>query len=171
MITIMGATAAELYACGHQPHFFYLEHAMGLASSMGLGIALSRPDLQVVVLDGDGSTLMNLGGLTTMARYRPPNLTHVVFDNEVLLSVGVSFTTATAEGTDLAGIAAAAGIPRTATCRTVASFQEAFRDALAARELATLVAKVEPKLPESFFIGCHMLENRFEFQRALERKT
>ncbi len=115
VVTIMGATAAELYACGHQPNFFYLEHAMGLASSMGLGIALSRPDLQVVVLDGDGSTLMNLGGLTTMARYRPPNLIHVVFDNEVLLSVGVSFKTATAEGADIAGIAAAAGIPRTAT--------------------------------------------------------
>ena len=53
VVTIMGATAAELFACGHQPNFFYLEHAMGLASSMGLGIALSRPDLQVVVLDGD----------------------------------------------------------------------------------------------------------------------
>ncbi len=171
VVTIMGATAAELFACGHQPNFFYLEHAMGLASSMGLGIALSRPDLQVVVLDGDGSTLMNLGGLTTMARYHPPNLTHVVFDNEVLLSVGVSFKTATAEGADIAGMAAAAGIPRTTTCDTVASFQEAFREALAAHELATLVAKVEPVLPPSFFIGCHMLENRFEFQRALERKT
>ena len=167
VVTIMGATAAELFACGHQPNFFYLEHAMGLASSMGLGIALSRPDLQVVVLDGDGSALMNLGALTTMARYHPPNLTHVVFDNEVLLSVGVGFTTATAEGSDIAGMAAAAGIPRAATCRPVESFQEAFREALAARELATLVAKVEPKLPASFFIDCHMLENRFGFQRSL----
>ena len=171
VVTIMGATAAELYACGHRPNFFYLEHAMGLASSMGLGIALSRPDLQVVVLDGDGSTLMNLGGLTTMARYRPPNLIHVVFDNEVLLSVGVSFKTATAEGADIAGIAAAAGIPHTATCRDTDAFRDAFRETLAAQELATLVAKVEPVLPPSFFIGCHMLENRFEFQRALMRET
>jgi hypothetical protein len=68
-------------------------------------------------------------------------------------------------------MAAAAGIPRTATCRTEAAFRDAFRDALAARELTTLVAKVEPRLPPSFFIGCHMLENRFEFQRALARKT
>jgi len=171
VVTIMGATAAELFACGHQPNFFYLEHAMGLASSMGLGIALSRPDLQVVVLDGDGSALMNLGALTTMARYHPPNLIQVIFDNEVLLSVGVGFTTATAEGSDLAGIAIAAGIPRAATYRTVEAFQDAFREALAARELATLVAKVEPKLPPSFFIDCHMLENRFEFQRYLTRKT
>ena len=55
VVTIMGATASELYALGHRPNFFYLEHAMGLASSMGLGIALSRPEETVVVLDGDGS--------------------------------------------------------------------------------------------------------------------
>ena len=95
----------------------------------------------------------------------------VVFDNEVLLSVGVGFTTATAEGSDLAGIAAAAGVPRTARCHTVDAFQDTFREALAARELTTLVAKVEPKLPPSFFIDCHMLENRFEFQRYLTRDS
>ena len=59
---------------------------------------------------------MNLGGLTTLARYRPRNLVHVVFDNESLLSVG-GFPTATSTGSDLAGIAAAAGVPRTATVR------------------------------------------------------
>ena len=85
VVTIMGAVSAELQSIGHRPGFFYLQHAMGLASSMGLGIALVRPELPVVVLDGDGSVLMNLGGLTTMARYRPRNLVHVVFDNESLL--------------------------------------------------------------------------------------
>ena len=59
------------------------------------------------MFDGDGSILMNLGGLTTLARYRPRNLVHVVFDNESLLSVG-GFPTATATGSDLAAIAAAA---------------------------------------------------------------
>src|SRR5574337_1231197 len=110
VVTIMGAVAAELYSLGHRPNFFYLEHAMGLASSMGLGIALSMPEQQVVVLDGDGSLLMNLGTLTTMARYKPGNLLHIVFDNESLLSVG-GFPTATATGTDLAGIARASGVP------------------------------------------------------------
>ena len=107
VVTIMGAVAAELQSIGHRPNFFYLQHAMGLASSMGLGIALCRPDQQIVVLDGDGSILMNLGGLTTLARYRPRNLVHVVFDNESLLSVG-GFPTATATGSDLAAIASAA---------------------------------------------------------------
>ena len=110
VVTIMGAVAAELQSIGHRPNFFYLQHAMGLASSMGLGIALSRPELTVIVFDGDGSVLMNLGGLTTLARYRPQNLVHVVFDNESLLSVG-GFPTATATGSDLAGIAAAAAMP------------------------------------------------------------
>ncbi len=167
VVTIMGATAVELYHCGHRPNFFYLEHAMGLASSMGLGIALSRPDLDVVVLDGDGSTLMNLGGLSTLGRYRPPNLIQIVFDNEVLLSVGRTFSTATAGTTDLAAVAAAAGVPRTATVRDIDAFRDAFAKARAARETTTLVAKVEPVGPQSYFMDLHMLENRFEFERYL----
>jgi sulfopyruvate decarboxylase subunit beta len=169
VVTIMGAVAAELYALGHRPNFFYLEHAMGLASSLGLGIALSRPELTVVVLDGDGSILMNLGSLTTMGRYQPPNLIHIVFDNEVLLSVGQSFTTATATGSDIAAIAAAAGVPRTLKVDTVAACQQAFHAALRAKALTTLVAKIEPEGPTSYLIDVHMLENRFEFQRCLSQ--
>ena len=108
VVTIMGAVAVELYNLGHQPNFFYLEHGMGLASSMGLGLALSLPKERVTVLDGDGSVLMNLGSLSTLARYRPPNLIHWIFDNESLLSVG-GFPTATGAGTDLAGISEKAG--------------------------------------------------------------
>ncbi len=167
VVTIMGAVAAELQAIGHRPNFFYLQHAMGLASSMGLGIALSRPELQVVVLDGDGSVLMNLGGLTTLGRYRPGNLVHVVFDNESLLSVG-GFPTATATGSDLAGIAAAAGIQRTATVRSVGDFEEAFGAALEAGELSTIVAKVQATGPSAFVTDLPLLENRFQFKRWLQ---
>ena len=166
VVTIMGAVSAELQSLGHRPSFFYLLHSMGLASSMGLGIALARPELPVVVLDGDGSILMNLGTLTTMARYRPRNLVHVVFDNESLLSVG-GFPTATATGSDIAGIAAAAGIPRTSTARTIAQFTALFDESLRANELATLVAKVEAKGPPAYLTDLPMLENRFQFQRHL----
>lgn len=167
VVTNMGAVAAELQSIGHRPNFFYLQHAMGLASSIGLGIALARPELEVVVFDGDGSVLMNLGGLTTLARYRPPNLVHVIFDNESLLSVG-GFPTATATGSDLAGMAAAAGIPRTGTVRTLEEFTAAFDAALAADELTTLVAKVEEKGPKGFVTELGLLENRFQFQRYLK---
>ena len=166
VVTIMGAVAAELQSIGHRPNFFYLQHAMGLASSMGLGIALTRPDRQVIVFDGDGSVLMNLGGLTTLARYRPPNLVHVVFDNESLLSVG-GFPTATSTGSDLAAIAAAAGVPRTMTTRTLEDFTRAFGEALDARELTTIVAKVEAVGPSKYVTDLSLLENRFQFQRYL----
>ncbi len=166
VVTIMGAVAAELQSIGHRPNFFYLQHAMGLASSMGLGLALSRPKLKVVVFDGDGSLLMNLGGLTTMARYRPANLVHVVFDNESLLSVG-GFPTATSTGSDLEAIAQGAGVPRTSTVRDLESFTRAFDEAMAADELTTMVAKVEAIGPAKFVTDLALLENRFQFKRWL----
>ena len=105
VVTIMGACAQELYDLGHRENFFYLQHAMGLASSIGLGLAKHLPEERVIVLDGDGSVLMNLGTLATLARYRPPNLIHIVFDNGSLLSTG-GFDSHTTSGiTDIAAIA------------------------------------------------------------------
>ena len=167
VVTIMGAVAAELYTLGHQPTFFYLEHAMGLASSMGLGIALSMPQHRVVVIDGDGSLLMNLGTLSTLARYRPGNLLHIVFDNESLLSVG-GFPTATSTGTDLAGVARACGIPQVEEAHTPERLKETFNAALAGNTLTTIVSKVEAVGPKSFHMDLPLLENRFQFKRALE---
>jgi sulfopyruvate decarboxylase subunit beta len=176
VVTIMGAVAAELYSLGHRANFFYLEHAMGLASSIGLGIALSQPQRKVLVIDGDGSVLMNLGGLTTMARAHPSNLVHIIFDNETLLSVGGGapaghkwFTTATSTGTDLAGIAKAAGFPRARMVRELGDFREAAFSGLDGNQLTCLVAKVDPEMPASFLMDLHMLENRFEFARALQQ--
>jgi sulfopyruvate decarboxylase subunit beta len=167
VVTIMGAVAAELQQVGHRPNFFYLQHAMGLASSLGLGIALCRPELQVVVLDGDGSVLMNLCGLTTLARYQPRNLVHVVFDNESLLSVG-GVPTATSTGSDLAAIARGAGVPNTATVATLPEFESAFQQALDSNALTTLVAKVEATGPAAFVTDLALLENRYQFQRHLQ---
>ncbi len=167
VVTIMGAVAAELYTLGHRHSFFYLEHAMGLASSMGLGIALSMPAHKVIVLDGDGSLLMNLGTLSTMARYKPGNLLHIVFDNESLLSVG-GFPTATSAGTDLAGVARACGVPSVIEADTCESLQSAVKEALANDTLTTIVSKVEAIGPKSFHMDLPLLENRFQFRRCLE---
>jgi sulfopyruvate decarboxylase subunit beta len=167
VVTIMGAVAVELYNLGHRPSFFYLEHGMGLASSLGLGIALSLPRHPVVVFDGDGSLLMNLGTLSTLARYRPASLTHVVFDNESLLSVG-GFPTATSTGTDLAGMAIAAGVPAVVRADSVEDFADAFGAALSGPELTTIVAKVEAVGPKSFHMDLPLLENRFQFRRHLQ---
>ncbi len=168
VVTIMGAVAAELYTLGHRHNFFYLEHAMGLASSMGLGIAMSIPHQQVIVIDGDGSLLMNLGTLSTMARYKPANLLHVVFDNESLLSVG-GFPTATSTGTDLAGIAKASEIPSVKEADTPEDLKAAVADALNTHIMTTIISKVEAIGPKSFHMDLPLLENRFQFKRCLEK--
>jgi sulfopyruvate decarboxylase subunit beta len=134
---------------------------------MGLGIALSMPEHKVVVIDGDGSLLMNLGTLSTLARYKPGNLLHIVFDNESLLSVG-GFPTATATGTDLAGIARASGVPQVMEARTPDILKDAVIGALASNTLTTIVSKVEAIGPKSFHMDLPLLENRFQFKRALE---
>jgi sulfopyruvate decarboxylase subunit beta len=170
VVTIMGAVACELQSLGHKPNFFYLQHAMGLASSTGLGLALCLPQQKVVVFDGDGSILMNLGGYSTMARYRPKNLLHVVFDNESLLSVG-GFPTATSTGTDLEGIAKASGIPRTKSVSTVEDFSAAFDSGMKSNELTSIITKVEAVGPKGYVTELALLENRFQFKRYIERLT
>jgi sulfopyruvate decarboxylase subunit beta len=166
VVTIMGAVAAELYSLGHRRNFFYLQHAMGLASSMGLGLALSKPDKRVIVFDGDGSLLMNLGTLSTLAWYAPKNLIHVVFDNQSLLSVG-GFPTATAARADLAGIAQKSGYAYASTASTIEDFTRAWREARDRSALSMVAAKVEAVGPKSFLMDLPLLENRFQFQRWL----
>lgn len=168
VVTIMGAVACELQSLGHKPNFFYLQHAMGLGSSTGMGLALCLPQQKVVVFDGDGSILMNLGGYTTLARYRPRNLVHVVFDNESLLSVG-GFPTATSTGSDLEGVARASGIARTSTVHRIEEFTHSFDEALRTSDLTSIVAKVEAVGPKGYVTELTLLENRFQFKRYIEK--
>jgi sulfopyruvate decarboxylase subunit beta len=167
VVTIMGATAAELQSLGHRQNFFYLQHSMGLASSLGLGLALCLPQRRVVVFDGDGSVLMNLGGLTTLARYAPANLMHVVFDNESLFSTG-GFPTATRTGANLSGIARAAGIADSQTVTTVEEFKLAFAQGMSANKLFSITAKVQATGPQQYQGTVSLLENRFQFQRYIQ---
>ncbi len=97
---------------------------LGLCSSIALGMALGLPHRKVVALDGDGSLLMNLCSLPTIARMRPTNLVHIVFDNEVYEASG-SKKTATGAGADLVGIARAAGIKNSHWAKTVDEFAKA----------------------------------------------
>lgn len=168
VVTIMGACAQELYDLGHRDNFFYLQHAMGLASSIGLGLAMHRPNEQVVVLDGDGSVLMNLGSMATMARYRPKNLTHIVFDNGSLLSTG-GFASHTTDGTaDLAAIARGAGGQHVALAHTPFEFMEAVGDAFEREAFSTVVAKVEAVGPDHFGMDFQLPENAFAFRRYIK---
>lgn len=167
VVTIMGACAQELYDLGHRDNFFYLQHAMGLASSIGLGLALHLPRERVVVLDGDGSVLMNLGTFATLARYRPTNLVHIVFDNGSLLSTG-GFDSHTTSGiTDLAAVARGAGIDRVRSVSNVMDFGDAAIDAFNAADMSVIVAKVAAVGPNTYGMDLHLPENAFRFKRFI----
>ncbi len=170
VVTIMGASAQELYDLGHRENFFYLQHAMGLASSIGLGLALHRPEEQVVVLDGDGSVLMNLGGLATLARYRPKNLLHIIFDNGSLLSTGGFDSHTTAGITDLATIARGAGIEHVASADSPMDFGEAAMEAFERDELSVIVAKVKAVGPDNYGMDFALPENAFRFKRWIRER-
>ncbi|MER7986065.1 phosphonopyruvate decarboxylase [Streptomyces noursei] len=107
VVATTGYTARELFAQKDAPHHFYLQGSMGHAAAFGLGVALSRPDERVLVLDGDGAALMHLGSMSTVGATAPPNLVHAVLDNGVYESTGAQPTTATA--TDFPGIGRATG--------------------------------------------------------------
>lgn len=171
VVTIMGACAQELYDLGHRENFFYLQHAMGLASSIGLGVAMNLPNEKVVVLDGDGSVLMNLGTLATLARYRPRNMIHIVFDNGSLLSTGGFATHTTAGLTDLALIARGAGCLHVDAVNNMYDFMEAAADAFDRNDLSVIVAKVEAVGPDHFGMDLKLPENAIRFERYIrERK-
>ena len=102
-----GYTGRELYALGHQANQFYMIGSMGCLSSLGLGIALARPELRVIVMDGDGAVLMRMGALATNGYMKPDNLVHVVLDNSRHESTGGQSTVSPA--VDLCSIAEACG--------------------------------------------------------------
>jgi Thiamine pyrophosphate enzyme, C-terminal TPP binding domain len=127
IVASLGHPAYDLFAAGDRPQNFYTWGSMGLASSIGLGLALARPDVRVIVLDGDGSLLMNLGSLATIGLLRPANLVLVVMDNQEYATTGGQ-PTPTASGADLEAAARAMGIASTATVRSEDELRAVVRD-------------------------------------------
>jgi thiamine pyrophosphate-dependent acetolactate synthase large subunit-like protein len=161
IIASLGHPAYDLFAAGERPQNFYTWGSMGLASSIGLGLALARPGLRTFVLDGDGSLLMNLGSLATIAAAAAPNLVLVVWDNEEYGTTGGQ-PTPTAAGTDLAGVARASGIERSHLVRSEAELREAVQRA--AREAGpwVIVAKVcESRPTVKPPLDCVFIKQRF----------
>ena len=112
LVATTGYTGRELAALGEDPRQLYVVGSMGCASSLGLGLALARPDVRVIVLDGDGAALMRLGAWSVIGYERPANLVHLVLDNGRHESTGGQATVS--RSVDLCGVAAACGYPRVA---------------------------------------------------------
>src|SRR5580765_5936310 len=121
VVTNLGAVRHEWQAL--RPHHgnYHLQN-LGLTSSLALGLALALPHRKVVAFDGDGSLLLNLGSLATIANQQPKNLIHIVFDNECCES-SRGAPTATAGRADLAAIARGAGFTNVGTANTVGDFE------------------------------------------------
>lgn len=88
IVSSTGYISRALFNVKDSPKNFYMLGSMGLALSIGIGLALSRPDKRVVVIDGDGACLMNLGSLATAGHLRLDNLSYYVLDNEAYVSTG-----------------------------------------------------------------------------------
>ena len=88
IISANGFISRDLYHVNEKTSNFYMIGSMGLASSIGLGVALKNPKKQIFVFDGDGNILMNLGSLTTIGIQKPKNLIHIAFDNSIHESTG-----------------------------------------------------------------------------------
>ena len=155
IVASLGHPAYDLFAAGDRPQNFYTWGSMGLASSIGLGLALARPDVRVFVLDGDGSLLMNLGSLATIGQLRPANLVLVVMDNEEYATTGGQ-PTPTADGADLDAAARAMGITTTATVHTEEELRAAVSGAV------FIVAKVTESAPTAKPpLDCVFIKQRF----------
>lgn len=141
--------------------------AMGQASSHGLGLALANPEREVLVFDGDGSLLMNLGSLVTIANAAPPNLHHFVFVNGVY-EVNGAHPTPGGDKVDFAGMAAAAGYCRAETFSQLDGFEAGVADFLAQPGPALAVIKIEPgeAYPRDYAY-IHSAEARARFRQAL----
>jgi thiamine pyrophosphate-dependent acetolactate synthase large subunit-like protein len=126
-----------------RPRNFYMWNSMGQASSIGLGLALARPDLRVVILDGDGSILMNLSSLATETACGVPNLVHVIWDNGGWEITGGQ-PAGSPFGVDLEVVARGCGFLRTATVVDLPAFRDRFAEAMADNRAWVIVGRVEP---------------------------
>jgi thiamine pyrophosphate-dependent acetolactate synthase large subunit-like protein len=124
-----------------RPRNFYMWNSMGMASSIGLGLALARPDLRVIVLDGDGSILMNLGSLATERSSGIGNLVHVIWDNGGWEITGGQ-PAGSRFGVDLATVARGCGIEKSATADDLGVFRRLFDEAMRDTQAWVIVGKI-----------------------------
>ena len=140
----IGNSNFDLWSAGRRPQNFYMLGSMGLAIPIALGTAIAQPKRHVVALEGDGSLLMQLGCLSTVAAQAPKNLTIVVWDNGIYQITGGQ-KTASASTADLVAIARASGIAKSAWAADEDEFERLFAEAIGGNGPSLIAARIDDK--------------------------
>jgi thiamine pyrophosphate-dependent acetolactate synthase large subunit-like protein len=140
----IGNTNFDLWAAGHRPQNFYMLGSMGLAFPIALGVALAQPERRVFALEGDGSLLMQMGCLATIATLKPPNLTMIVMDNGVYQITGAQPIPGAAVS-DLIAIAAACGLGNSAWAADEEDFERLIDQSLSATGPTLIGVRIDDK--------------------------
>ncbi|WP_128929208.1 thiamine pyrophosphate-dependent enzyme [Bradyrhizobium guangxiense] len=140
----IGNTNFDLWAAGHRPQNFYMLGSMGLAFPIALGVALAQPDRRVFALEGDGSLLMQLGALSTIAALKPKNLVMVVMDNGIYQITGAQPTPA-ASVADIVAIAIGSGLANSAWAADEEDFERLVDAAMSATEPSLIAVRIDDK--------------------------
>jgi phosphonopyruvate decarboxylase len=162
-----GYICRESFAVGDRPQNFYMIGSMGLASAIGLGLSLARPQTPTVIFDGDGNLLMNFGILAMVGGLRPRHLVHVVFDNEVYGSTGNQASPS--RGVRLDRVAAAAGYRTSVAVTEAGDVERSVQQALAADGPHFVLAKVTAEEAEVPRIPFAPVEIRDRFRSSVMR--
>ena len=140
----IGNTNFDLWAAGHRPQNFYMLGSMGLAFPIALGVALAQPERRVFALEGDGSLLMQLGSLSTIATLKPKNLTMVVMDNGVYQITGAQPTPAAAVA-DIVAIAVASGLASSSWAADEDDFERLIEQSMSAAGPTLIGVRIDDK--------------------------
>ena len=140
----IGNTNFDLWAAGHRPQNFYMLGSMGLAFPIALGVALAQPDRRVFALEGDGSLLMQLGALATIAALKPKNLIMIVMDNGIYQITGAQPTPA-AGVADIVAIATGSGLANSVWAADEEDFERLVDEAMSASEPSLIAVRNDDK--------------------------
>ena len=173
-ITGPGLVSRELFAyTGDDPTVLY-NMEMPYATPLCLGLAMARPSQRFVALEGDGSLISALGVLTTIGRYKPPNLTVLVVDNESFSTFGDSMISATAAGADLAAVSRGCGLDKTLRIDTIEQAEAEMPKVMRDPGPWIVVAKVDAQSkPDPRFTrnSPDVTEQSLDFSRMLRRSA
>jgi len=167
VISANGMISRELFLTRDSANNFYMMGSMGLASSIGFGLAYNLPERKVIVVDGDGNILMNLGSLATIGHFAPDNLVHIVLDNETHASTGGQPTVSNTA--KLEGMASAAGFTMAKQVSSSQDLRLALRQVLSSKGPSFILVKVEKGEKEVPRVSYEPTQIRNRIQEAVRQ--